>query len=99
MSFGFQIYSGTTGALVESISSDTPPGVLIETFTYTWSLTPLVKSYTNFPGKSLFPILNSLSVFGSSVDIAIDNTNKTITITGTGTLTGRNNAIIVVLGI
>lgn len=99
MSYGFEIFSGSTGALVESVSTDNPPGVLVESFAYTWSTTPVTKTYSSFQGQRLLPILISVSNFGSSVTITVNNSAKEITITGVSTLTGRSDAQVVVLGL
>jgi hypothetical protein len=101
MSFGFKIVSGDA-SVVESVSSDRPPGFLLERFIYQYSQTPLVKSYSNFVGSDMLPILVSLSNLGTNVTIAVNTTQKTVTITGNvapSNIVGAQNALVLVLGV
>jgi hypothetical protein len=101
MSYGFDIYSGTT-TLVESISSENPPGVFVDEFVYTYSTTTFSKSYPSFIGNTLLPLIFILGSPRTQIEIEVDNPNKTIHITGRSGLGGvptpANNAQIVVLG-
>lgn len=101
MSFGFKIVSGGA-AVVESVSSDRPPGVLLERFIYQYSQTPLVKSYPNFVGSDMLPVLVSLNNLGTDATITVNAAQKTVTITGNVQPTqiiGAQNALVLVLGV
>lgn len=101
MTYGFKIVSGT-GALVQSISSERPPGFLLERFIYQYSQTPLVKSYPSFQGSEILPVLVSLDYLGTDVTITVNNSAKTVTITGNvpaNQIIGARNALILVLGV
>lgn len=101
MSFGFKIVSGT-GALVQSVSSERPPGFLLERFIYQYSQTPLVKSYPNFVGSDMLPVLISLSNLGTDATITVNTAQKTVTITGNvppAQIIGARNALILILGV
>lgn len=82
MSYGFSIYSGTT-SLVESISSENPPGVLVDEFVVSISsTTTFSKSYPSFIGSTLLPLIFILGSPRVSVEIEVDNPNKTIYLYG-----------------
>jgi hypothetical protein len=101
MSYGFKIISGQS-SVVESVSSDRPPGVLLERFIYQYSQTPLVKSYSNFVGSDMLPVLVSLSNLGTDATITVNTTQKTVTITGNAApsqVIGAQNALVLVLGV
>lgn len=101
MSYGFKIISGQS-SVVSSVSSDRPPGVLLERFIYQYSQTPVVKSYPNFIGSDLLPVLMSLSNLGTDATITVNAGQKTITITGNvppSQIIGARNALVTVLGV
>ena len=97
MAYGFSITSGT-GAVVNQQSSENPPGVYLDTFLYTWSTTPITYTYSSFIGTTLLPIMNSKGA--TFVNIAINNSAKTITITGliSAGAFGQQSAYFVILG-
>jgi len=96
MAFGFTITSGT-GSTVTQQSTDTPPGIYLDTFLYTWSTTPVTYSYPTFAGTRILPVMHSRGA--TSVSIIVDNTAKTITITGVSVLGGTSNAYFIILGV
>jgi hypothetical protein len=101
MSYGFVIRSGS-GSIVESVSSDTPPGVLLDTFTYIYSLTPMTKTYSGFVGSQLLPIIQSTRLIGSTVNITVNNAEKSITIVGKYPASenpASGNVLVAVLGV
>jgi hypothetical protein len=101
MSYGFRIVSGT-GAVVENVSADTPPGVYLDGFLYTPSSTPTTKQYVGFPGLEVFPVLLSTSIFGTYANISISNDAvKTVTLSAgslTGTPYGTAAALVAIVG-
>lgn len=102
MAYGFELYSGT-GTLVESASADTPQGLFVDSFNFQASFnfqgsgaTPVVKSYPNFTGTTLLPVVYGPWYVGVTIDV--DNPNKTITFTPVRTLTPQPVLYVVVLG-
>lgn len=99
MAYGFSITSGT-GSTVTQTSADNPPGVFVDSFYYTWSLSTQTYTYSSFEGSTLLPILFSTSQLGTYVDISVNNSTKIISITGisTGGSIGQNPAYITIMG-
>lgn len=97
MAYGFELYSGT-GTLVESANADTPQGLFVDSFNFTVTQynVPITKTYPNFTGSTLLPV-----VYGPwyvNLEIAVDNANKTITFTPKQALTTSPTFYIAVLG-
>lgn len=100
MAYGFSITSGT-GSTVTQTSADNPPGVFVDSFYYTWSSSTQTYTYSSFEGSTLLPILFSTALIGTYVNISVNNSTKTISITGVvigSTTIGQNPAYITVLG-
>lgn len=82
MSYGFSVVTGS-GSTVTYSNTDTPCGVLLDSFTYTWSTTPLTKYYSSFAGTELHVETYAQSINGTSdITLDINNSGKYITITG-----------------
>jgi hypothetical protein len=80
MSYGFSIYSGS-GTLVETISSDTAPGVLVDSFYIVWSNGySITKSYPDFKGSELLVSIVG-SGYSTGMTISVNNSTKSVTIT------------------
>ena len=97
MSYGFSITSGT-GSTVTQQSSENPPGVLLDSFFYTWSTTPITYTYSSFTGTTLLPVLYSPNL--CYVQIDVNNTAKTVTITGVtlAITSGNKDGYFIILG-
>lgn len=79
MSFGFAITTGE-GALVQTISSDNPPGVIVDSFYVSYGTT-VTRSYPNFPGSALYVIAvpQDATKMPGPV-ISVDNSGKSVSV-------------------
>lgn len=102
MAFGFKFVTGSSGAYVDSISSDNPPGLLIDNFLFTRSSGSTSRTYSSFNGSQLLAWI-TCSDANKSTDttVSINQTTKTVTVSaGSATWAGaQGNAIIIVVGV
>ena len=100
MAYGFSITSGSSSTVTQT-SADNPSGVFVDSFYYIWSSSTQVYSYSSFSGSTLLPILFSTALIGTYVTISVNNTAKTVSITGvslSSTTAGQAPAYITILG-
>ena len=102
MAFGFQFVTGSGGSLVDSISSDNPPGLLIDSFFFTRSSGSTTRTYSSFNGTTLLAWITSSSInLTTDVSVSVNQSTKTVTVSaGSATWSGaRGNAIVTVVGV
>ena len=91
MTYGFRFSTGPSGDDTTIDSADDSPGVLLDTFIVNYSSgTQEIRTYSSFPGNTLFVLMNGYSQYSSYTSFysqiaTINNLTKTVTITnGTG---------------
>lgn len=102
MTFGFKFVTGSSGQYIDSISSDNPPGLLIENFFFLRSSGSITKTYSSFNGSQLLAwVTCSESGKSTDVTVSINQSTKTLTVnSGSSTWAGaQGNAIVIVVGV
>lgn len=107
MAYGFRFQAGPSSSdVVEITSNDIHTGVLLESFQVDYvSGTSVTKTYSSFPGTTLYVLMTGIqaegfSYYSPSQTFTVNNSTKTVTVyngTGLGTW-AAGSVFVTVLG-